>query len=481
MMERRVLVVNTGGSEGLAMVKGIRSAGVFCTMTEISRMEVPEETKGVVVIGGACEDTLAGLRALLDRELPILAFGDSAARLCEALGGQVTGHALTHQLKDVHFASLGVCKDVEGGMRMLESAEYLSLPQGCRTLSVAEGITLGFDDGQGRCTGFQFIPEAHDVEASEIIGNFLWNVLNLQPNFSYETYIDLAVARIRETVGDGQAVCVLTGGVDSTVAACLARRALGSRLRCLVIEKGLGRAGEMECIQQVLGGELGLEYRLINAQGRVMEQLRNCVTPSQKRQAVEQFIADRISDEVARLGGHVVVIKGTNYTEVLQGRDRGRLAGDIPVLEPLLPLFKDEVREIARQLGVPEVVVKRQHFPSAGIALRCMGAVDADKLDALRRADEILHDTLEASGQVKPSTQAFAVLADFSSAFMDGQPRYVIILRAVNVSSADHVHVMRLPPDALERAAERITAEVPRVYHVVYDWTPVPPARVEWE
>ena len=433
MMQRLVLVVNTGGSEGLSMVKGIRSAGVFCTMTDAARLDVPEEAKGVVVIGGPSEYARPCLRKLLDRQLPILAFGDPAARLCEELGGQVTGHAVTNQLRDVHFANLGVCKDVEGGMRMLQSAEYLSLPQGCRTLSVAEGVTLGFDDAQGRCTGFQFMPEAHDVEASEIIGNFLWNVLGLQPNYTFEGYIDQAVTRIRDAVGDGQAVCVLSGGVDSTAAACLAKRAVGDRLHCLVIEKGLGRKGELECIQQVLGGELGLDYRLIQAQGRVMEQLRNCVTPSQKRQAVEQFIADRISDEVARLGGHVVVVKGTNYTELLGGEDHGRLAGDIPVIEPL------------------------------------------------RQADEILRETLEESGQNKPSTQAFAVLADFSSAFLDGVPRYVVILRAVNASGEGTIHVRRLPQDVLERAAERIMKETPRVYRVVYDLSAVPPAHVEWE
>ena len=422
MMQRLVLVVNTGGSEGLSMVKGIRSAAVFCMMTDAARLDVPEEAKGVVVIGGPSEYARPCLRKLLDRQLPILAFGDPAARLCEELGGQVTGHAVTNQLRDVHFANLGVCRDVEGGMRMLQSAEYLSLPQGCRTLSVAEGVTLGFDDAQGRCTGFQFMPEAHDVEASEIIGNFLWNVLGLQPNYTFEGYIDQAVTRIRGAVGDGQAVCVLSGGVDSTAAACLAKRAVGDRLHCLVIEKGLGRKGELECIQQVLGGELGLD-----------------------------------------------------------GEDHGRLAGDIPVIEPLRLLFKDEVRQIAEILGVPETVVKRQHYPSAGIALRCMGAVDGEKLAALRQADEILRETLEESGQNKPSTQAFAVLADFSSAFLDGVPRYVVILRAVNASGEGTIHVRRLPQDVLERAAERIMKETPRVYRVVYDLSAVPPAHVEWE
>ncbi len=479
-MQRLVLVVNTGGSEGLSMVKGIRSAGVFCTMTEPARLEIPEEALGAVVIGGENPDTRAALRTLRERSLAILAFGDPAARLCEEMGGEVTGHALTNQLREVHFANLGVCRSVEGGMRMLQSAEYLSLPQGCRTLSVAEGVTLGFDDEAGRCTGFQFTPEAHDVEASEIIGNFLWNVLGLKPNYTVEGYAEQAVADLRAAVGEGKAVCVLTGGVDSTVAACLARRAVGDRLHCLVIEKGLGREGEMDSIRN-LSEALHLPFRLIQAQGRVMERLRNCVTPAQKRQAVEQFLADRISDEAARLGGHVVVVRGTNYTEVLDGEAAGQLAGEIPMAEPLRPLFKDEVRRLAEVFGVPEDVARRQHYPNAGIALRCMGAVDDDKLAALRRADEILRATLEEAGQNKPNTQAFAVLADFSSAFMDGTPRYVVILRAVNASGEGHIQVRRLPQDVLERAAERIVAQTPRVYRVVYDLTSVPPAHVEWE
>lgn len=484
MMQRLVLVVNTGGSEGLSMVKGIRSAGVFCTMTDAARLDVPEEAKGVVVIGGPSEYARPCLRKLLDRQLPILAFGDPAARLCEELGGQVTGHAVTNQLRDVHFANLGVCRDVEGGMRMLQSAEYLSLPQGCRTLSVAEGVTLGFDDAQGRCTGFQFMPEAHDVEASEIIGNFLWNVLGLQPNYTFEGYIDQAVTRIRDAVGDGQAVCVLSGGVDSTAAACLAKRAVGDRLHCLVIEKGLGRKGELECIQQVLGGELGLDYRLIQAQGRVMEQLRNCVTPSQKRQAVEQFIADRISDEVARLGGHVVVVKGTNYTELLGGEDHGRLAGDIPVIEPLRLLFKDEVRQLGRELGLPEYLVMRQPFPGPGLAIRVIGDITKEKLDILREADFIFRDEIAKAGLEHTMNQYFAVLTNMRSVGVMGDGRtydYTLALRSVTTTDFMTADWARIPYDVLDRISVRIVNEVSHINRIVYDITSKPPATIEWE
>lgn len=481
MMERLVMVVNTGGNEGFSMVKGIRSAGVFCTQVDAEHMVVPKEAKGAVVIGESDEGALDCLRALLAAQLPILAFGAPAAQLAVALGGQVTGCAITNQLKDVQFANIGVCAGVEGGMRMLERAQYLSLPQGCRTLCGVEGTILGFDEGEGQYTGFQFLPEAHDVEASEIIGNFLWNVMGIKPNYSYESYIEDATRGIRDVVGDGQAVCVLSGGVDSAVAACLAKHALGERLHCLVIDSGLARDGDMEYIHDVLGGQLGLDIRRINAQGRMMESLTCCVTPAQKRECVSRFIGERIADEVTRLGGHVVVMLGTNYHDVLRGHVQCHLGGDIPVVEPLLPLFKDEVRAIATILGVPDVVATRQHYPSAGIALRCLGSVNADRLSALRKADELLRSTLNEAGQIKSNTQAFAVLCDVSGIFMDENPRYVVILRAVNSSGSDRSTVLRLPHDVLERASERIIGGVENVFRVVYDLTTVPPSLVEWE
>ena len=482
MMERQVLVVSTGGREGFAMVRGIRSAGVFCVPTQAgAKLEIPDETRGAVVIGAADDAVRSSIDALRAKGLPVLAFGGACASLCEALGGEITGHAVTSQLKDVHFANIGVCSGVDGGMRMIDSAEYLSLPQGCRTLSVCEGATIAFDDGKGESAGFQFIPEAHDVEASEIIGNFLWNVLHLEPNYNCESFIEQTVREIRAAVGDGQAVCVLSGGVDSTTAACLARRAVGDRLHCLVIDKGLEPDGEVERIRSLIGEGLGLEIRQINAAGRMMDQLQGCVAPESKRKAVAQFISDRIADEAARLGGRVTVIRATNYPDVLEGHASSALPGDIPFAEPLRELFKDEVRAVAAALSVPEEICQRQHYPSAGIALRCMGAVNAQKLSILRAADAILQETVAESGLKKPNMRAFVVLTDFAEAFQSDAPRYVLALRVVTGTSEERPHVLRLPQDAAERAAARMLSEVPNVYRVLYDLSPIPPARVEWE
>ena len=289
---------------------------------------------------------------------------------------------------------------------------------------------------------------------------------------------------VAECLKGRSALVALSGGVDSTAAACLAKRAVGDRLHCLVIEKGLGRKGELECIQQVLGGELGLDYRLIQAQGRVMEQLRNCVTPSQKRQAVEQFIADRISDEVARLGGHVVVVKGTNYTELLGGEDHGRLAGDIPVIEPLRLLFKDEVRRVGRSMGISEQLIGRHPFPGPGLAIRILGDITPEKVEILQNVDKIYIDSLRAAGLYDQVWQAGAVLLPVKSVGVMGDERTYescVALRAVTSTdgmTADWVH---LPYEFLANVSNDIINKVKGVNRVVYDISSKPPATIEWE
>ena len=264
------------------------------------------------------------------------------------------------------------------------------------------------------------------------------------------------------------------------------RKMVWQGLQALANPKRVGIAALMaECGAMrppITAGTIG--YTLaprINAAGRMMDQLQGCVTPESKRKAVAQFISDRIADEAARLGGRVTVIRATNYPDVLEGHASSALPGDIPFAEPLRELFKDEVRAVAAALSVPEEICQRQHYPSAGIALRCMGAVNAQKLSILRAADAILQETVAESGLKKPNMRAFVVLTDFAEAFQSDAPRYVLALRVVTGTSEERPHVLRLPQDAAERAAARMLSEVPNVYRVLYDLSPIPPARVEWE
>lgn len=475
MMDRQIVVIGTGGREAVDMLRNLRSAGVFCTMADVNETELPEEAKGVIVIGGENAGTEAAMHRVIQRGLPLMAFGAPAAVLCTTLGGANRGHALDAQLKDVRFANLGVCTDVDGGMRMLQGADYLTLPQGFRALSVAEGVILGFEDEEERTIGFQFLPESQDIETARIVENFLHQVAGVNEDYTCEAYAEQMVEEIRSMVGeDGHAVCLLSGGVDSTTAACLARKAVGDRLQCLVVDTGLGRPGEVDAIVQELGEGMGFSIRRVDASERMMEMLRSCVTPHQKRHAVQVFLAARIADEAVRLGGNVVVVQGMNYRDVLQGTHSPmELPGSIPTVRPLEYLFRAEVRSLALQMGVPEEVTNRHHYPSAGLALRCLGIADAEKLETLRRADAILRETLEEAGQNRANSQAFALLADVSDLFYSDETRYVIILRAVTGTN-----VQRLPQDVLERASERILQDVDNIYRVVFDFTP---GKVEWE
>lgn len=481
MMERQIVVIGTSDKEAVDMLRSVRAAGVFCTMANGSNEEIPEEARGVIVIGQEVGEAEAVLRKVSERGLPVLAFGAPAAVLCEVLGGTRRGCAFEEeQLKDVRFANMGVCAGIEGGMRMLRGAEYLTLPQGLRTLSVVEGVIMGFEDEAEKVIGFQFLPETQDIEVAGIVENFLQQVAGAETDYTCEAYAEKMVEEIRAQVGeDGQALCLLSGGVDSTTAACLARKAVGDRLHCLVIDTGLSRPGEVDAIVQQLGEGMGFEIRRVNAAGRMMETLRSCVTPQQKRHAVQVFLAARIADEAARLGGNVVVVQGTNYLDLLQVEHSPmELPGSIATVRPLEYLFKTEVRQLAQQMGVPEEVVNRHHYPSAGLALRCMGVVDAEKLDALRAADAILRQEMEESIQRRVNLLAFAVIADVSELFFAEEKRYVVVLRAASSVNGRRTAMQRLPQDVLERAAERIMAEVENIYRVVFDVTP---GLVEWE
>jgi len=473
-MDRKILVVSTGGDEAYAMLKGIRGSGVFAVSTKAEEPEIPEEVRGAVIIGGENPQTAAFLQGWLQRGLPLLAFGAPTLDLCRAFGGQVGETVLSETVKKVEYAPLGVCCGVEGGMRMLNSAQSLSLPEGIRTLANTGDTVLGFDNGNG-ISGFQFVPDSNDVEAGEIIGNFLWKTCGLTADFSVEKYMEEAIASIREKVGDGKALCLLSGGVDTVAAACLAKAAVGEKLHCIIIDKGLERSGEVDAIQEDFS-HLGLSIKRIDARQKMMEAMASCATTQQKRQAVRALVRATLEAEAESLGDDVTMIFGTNYMDVLEGVKYSE-STTRPFVEPLRPLLKREVRFIAGEMGVPEKVITRQHYPAAGIALRCLGYVDADKLDALKRADRIWRETLKNENQFQTGSRVFAVLHDLTGVLEGRKKAYAIVLRAVT----ERGYNQRLPQDLITRAAEAITANDDRICRVTFDVTPTPPFSVEWE
>jgi GMP synthase (glutamine-hydrolysing) len=385
---------------------------------------------------------------------------------------------------------------------MSHGDQVLALPPGFRKLaSTASAPIAAFGDEQRRIYGLQFHPEVvHTSYGVQILRNFLYNVCGCQGTWQPAGFIAKAIASIRKQVGSGKAICALSGGVDSTVAATLVHRAIGDRLTGIFVNHGLLRLGEAEYNLDLFRRHLGLHVIYVDAAERFLEALRGVSDPEEKRRIIgHEFI--RIFEAEARQCGEVqFLVQGTLYPDVIESnaadtRAAARIkthhnVGGLPakmelvLIEPLRYLFKDEVRRIGKELGLPDEIVYRQPFPGPGLAVRIIGEVTKDRLDLLRAADAIVTSEIKAAGLDKGIWQYFAVLTPIRSVGVMGDGRtyaHVLAIRAVVSEDGMTADWARLPPDLLARISTRIVNEVPGVNRVVYDITSKPPSTIEWE
>jgi GMP synthase (glutamine-hydrolysing) len=332
-----------------------------------------------------------------------------------------------------------------------------------------------------------------------VLQNFLFRVARLEGGWSMKNFLKRAIAEIREQVGSGHIVCGLSGGVDSSVVATLCHRAVGARLTCVLVDHGLLRLGEAEEVARELGEKRGLKLRVVDARERFLRKLDGITDPEQKRKIIgAEFIAV-FEEEGRRIGPVEFLAQGTLYPDVIESASAGWGAqvikthhnvGGLPdrmklkLVEPLRWLFKDEVRELGRALGLPSHLVDRHPFPGPGLAVRTLGAVNEADLEVLRRADAIFIEELRRAKWYARTWQAFAVLLPIHTVGVKGDERSyekVIALRAVNSSDGMTADWTRLPGSLLAKAANRIANEVRGVNRVVYDCTSKPPATIEWE
>ena len=350
--------------------------------------------------------------------------------------------------------------------------------------------------------GVQFHPEVvHTVRGAEIYHNFLFRICHAKPTWTAGHFIDRAVETIREQVGNRRAICGLSGGVDSAVAAALVYKAIGDRLTCIFVDHGLLRAGERDQVERTFKSELGADLRVVDASAQFLGRLEDIDDPEEKRRRIGHTFIDVFEEETKHVEGDVgFLVQGTLYPDVIESvsprggpsvtikthHNVGGLRPDLPfkLVEPLRELFKDEVRQVGRELGLPEEIVRRHPFPGPGLAVRILGPVSAERVATLQKADAIYLDGIREAGLYDQIWQAFAVLLPVRSVGVMGDFRTyanVIALRAVTSHDGMTADWFPFPHDVLGRIATRITNEVPGVNRVVYDVSSKPPATIEWE
>lgn len=508
-----IAIVDFGSQYSQLIARRVREAHVYSELVphDASWADVSAlAPRGIILSGGPASVYDRGAPALPDwvlaSGLPVLGICYGLQSLVQALGGAVEaaprreyGQAMVSVLDpDALFAGLSETLDVW----MSHGDRVTRLPDDFRVLACSDNSPVAaVGDEKRRIYGLQFHPEVvHTPMGAAIIGNFLSHVCGCHGNWTPASFVQDTVRSISARVGEGRVLCGLSGGVDSSVVAALVGRAIGDRLTCVFVDTGLLRQGEAAQVRDTFEKHLGLNLTTADASDRFLAALRGVTDPERKRRIIGELFVRVFEDAAASAGGSFdFLAQGTLYPDVIESAGAGKAAarikthhnvGGLPkdlrflLVEPLRYLFKDEVRAVGRELGLPDQVVGRHPFPGPGLAVRIIGEVTPERLAVLRLADAIFIEELRASGEYDRVWQALAVLTPLQSVGVMGDGRTyasLVALRAVTSQDGMTADWARLPADLLARVSSRIVNEVPAVNRVVYDITSKPPATIEWE
>lgn len=483
-MRDMVLVLNFNDSASRAVTRKLRSERVLCKIIpgDASLEEIQEQDPlGILLAGGVTGEAPIGLDGrILQLGLPILALGDASALLLTLLGGGTGKAALENEMAPLEYGDHPLLEGLENGERMLPFVREVSLPENAVPICRSGELVIGFAHREKPLFGLQFQAEQNDPEGSRILCNFALTVCRCTTWWDDDAFVARAVEEIRRMVGDGTAVCAMTGGLDSGVSALLAYKALGPRLRCIFVDTGLLRDNEAEDFLAFYRDAIGMNITRVSAQERFLEVLQGVSDPEEKRRVIGQTMQRILTQEEEKLGSFHALIRGTCYSDIMFGRSdrRPALSQSVPVIEPVRELFKDEIRRVGDYLGIPAGIISRQPFPGSGLALRILGEVTVERLRTLRAVDSIFRREVAQSGAAKRLWQYFAVLCP-----MPGDEKGVVIcLRAVHASERTQAYAARLPYDVMETVVDQVMQTMPEVRRVVYDLTPSSNySGIEWQ
>jgi GMP synthase (glutamine-hydrolysing) len=515
-----IVVLDFGAQYSQLIARRIRENKVFSVVLPFNA--TLEEIRsyhpvGIVLSGGPCSvydsDSPHADKKVFELGVPVLGICYGLQFMVYALGGKVTpaakreyGHATVERVAESQLFE-GLPKVLSVWMSHGDSAEVL--PDGFSLTARTANAVAAVENAEKKMWAVQFHPEVHHTPlGADILRNFTLKICGAQPNWTGQHFIDSTISATREQVGSGHAICALSGGVDSSVAAVLVDRAMRdasgkSRLTCVFVNNGVLRKNEFEKVQQNLRDNLGLHLIAVDASDRFMKKLAGVTDPEKKRKIIgNEFIAvfEEEAHKIEQTEGKVDwLVQGTLYPDVIESRSvRGpsqiikthHNVGGLPekmklkLIEPLKDLFKDEVRRIGRDLGMPEEILQRQPFPGPGLAVRILGEATKDRADLLRECDDIVVTEIKKAGLYTKIWQSFAVLLPVMSVGVMGDQRtyaYTCAIRAVNSEDGMTADWVPLPYDVLKVISSRIVNEVRGVNRVVYDVTSKPPGTIEWE
>jgi GMP synthase (glutamine-hydrolysing) len=518
-LARGILILDYGSQFTQLIARRVREAHVYCEIHPAAkgcdlaflRRAAP---KGIVLSGGPSSVFDQGAPTadpgMLELDVPLLGICYGMQLIAHLGGGQVQPSTEREygRAELVVGRGEGLFGGFDRGERITVWASHGDRieqpPPGYRTTAVTDSAPVAAMQHEARpIYGVQFHPEvAHTPRGGEILANFLFTICQCTPDWTAGQFIADQVEAIRRTVGPAQrAICGLSGGVDSAVAAVLVHRALGDRLTCIFVDHGLLRLHEREQVERTFRAHLGMDLRVVDATDRFLEQLAGVEDPEEKRRRIGHTFIDVFEDAARQVVGEVrFLVQGTLYPDVIEStsprggpsatikthHNVGGLRPNLPfaLIEPLRELFKDEVRQVGRELGLPEEIVGRHPFPGPGLAIRVLGPVTREGLDVLRQADAIYLDEIRETGLYDEIWQAFAVLLPVRSVGVMGDHRTyesVVALRAVTSRDGMTADWFAFAPEVIGRMANRIINEVRGVNRVVYDVSSKPPATIEWE